>query len=171
MLEDGARAVLHREGVVIDTVDLTLFDLTVVGQDSLVFLAVRTDSVPITTPTQSWHESSPTEHVFWTPQSRRELRDILPFFFASSSSPIVHGSVIYYWGIAPRNPTNRLYAMRYDFRTAHLDSVFLNREDPLATDYRYHLNTPQVHASDVSFAGVVVDGATWQVIRQNPGPQ
>jgi hypothetical protein len=170
VLEDGARAVLRREGAVIDTVDLSLFDLTVVGQDSLVYLAVRTDSVPITTPTQSWRESFPTEHIFWTPESRRELRDVLPFFYAFASSPIMHGSVIYYWGLAPKAPTNRLYAMRYDFRTAHLDSLFLDREDPLATDYRYHLNTPQVHANDVSFDGVTVDAATWQVIHRDPRP-
>jgi hypothetical protein len=140
-----------------------------VGQDSLVFLAVRTDTLLQKMGKTTWYESFPTEHIFWTPASRRELRSFLPFFLADGSSPIITGgSVIHYWGIAPLKATNRLYAMRYDFRTARLDSVFLNREDPLATDYRYHLTTPQVRAHEVSFGGVVVDSAKWQIIRQEP---
>ena len=169
MMEDGQRAILRRGGVAIDTVDLN-FGVAAVGVDSLVFLPVRTDTVPITTTTPPWYESYPREHVFWTPTSRREFRELLPFFNAYFSSPTIPlESVIHYWGIQPHKPTNRLYAMRYNFRTAHLDSLFLNREDPLATDYRYHLGTPQVDSNEVSFGGVVVvDKTTWRVIRQNP---
>jgi hypothetical protein len=168
-LEYGQRAILRRAGVAIDTVDLT-FGVAAVGQDSLVFLPVRTDTVPMTRTSVLSYESSPTEHVLWTPVSRRELRELLPFFNAYFSSPrITVGSVIHYWGIGHRGDTaNRLYAMRYDFQTTRLDSLFLGREDPLATDYRYHLGLPQIHGNEVSFDRVVLDSVTWRVIRQQP---
>ena len=167
MLEEGQRAVLRRGGIMIDTVDLA-FGVASVGKDSLVFLPVRTDTAPLPTAPNA-HESFPTDHVLWTPSLRRQLRAFLPFFDAYFSSPVVTpDSAIHYWGIAPHAPTNRLYAMRYNFRTARLDSLFLNREDPLATDYRYHLGSPQIHGNNVSFDGVVLDRATWRVIRQSP---
>ena len=168
ILEEGERAVLRRGGVAIDTVDLT-FGVVAVGKDSLVFLPVRTDTVPMPTCSVPCYESFPTEHVLWTPVSRRELRHLLPFFDANFSSPTIsRESVIHYWGIQPHKPTNRVYAIRYDFRTARSDSLFLNREDPLATDYRYHLGLPQVRRNEVSFDGVVLDSTTWRIIRQNP---
>jgi hypothetical protein len=43
----------------------------------------------------------------------------------------------------------------------------LNREDALATDYRYHLGVPQIEGDKVSFDGVILDSATWRVIRQD----
>jgi hypothetical protein len=49
--------------------------------------------------------------------------------------------------------------------------VFLDREDALATDYRYHLGIPQIHGSEVSFDGVVLDASTWRVIRHDPPPR
>jgi hypothetical protein len=168
-LENGQRAILRRAGIAIDTVDLT-FGVAAVGEDSLVFLPVRTDSVPLRRTSVPSYESFPTEHVLWTPLARRELREFLPFFNSFFSSPrITHGSVIHYWGIGHRGDTaNRLYGMRYDFRTAHLDSLFLAREDPLATDYRYHLRLPQILGNEVSFDGVVLDKATWRIIRHQP---
>lgn len=165
--EDGQRAVLRHGGVTLDTVDLT-FGVAVVGQDSLVFFPVHTDTVPLTTTSVLSYESFPTEHVLWTPDSRRQLRDLLPFFNAFISSPTTpRDGVIHYWGVQPHDKTNRVYAMRYNFRTAHLDSLFLNREDPLATDYRYHFGLPQVHPSEVSFDGLVLDRTTWRLIRQD----
>jgi hypothetical protein len=169
ILEEGQRAVLRRGGITIDTVDLTTFGVAVVGEDSLVFLPVRTDTVPLPTASVPSYESFPTEHVLWTPVSRRELRGLLPFFNAFFSSPTIpRESVIHYWGLGAHG---RLYAMRYDFRSARLDSLFLNREDPFATDYRYHLGLPQIHGNEVSFDGVVLDSATWRVIRQDPPPK
>jgi hypothetical protein len=167
MLEDGGRAVLRRGATMIDTVDL-YFGVVAVGTDSLVFLPVRTDTTPVHTTEPPWFESAPTEHVFWTLESRRELRSLLPFFDAYFSSPVIEGTMIHYWGIAPNRPTNRLYAMRYDFRTGVLDSLSLNREDPLATDYRYHLTTPQIQGNEISFGDMVLDSATWRVLRREP---
>jgi len=168
MLEEGRRAMLRRAGATIDTVDLT-FGVAVVGKDSLVFLPVRTDTLPIAIDSVVWYESFPTQHVLWTPVRRRELSDLLPFFNANFSSPtIARESVIYYWGIAPHDTGSSLYAIRYDFRTARLDSLSLNREDRLATDYRYHLGLPQVRDNEVSFDGVVLDRTTWRIIRQDP---
>src|SRR5215212_7449274 len=104
-LEEGKRAVLRRGAVAIDTVDLG-FGVAPVGEDSLVFLPVRTDTVPLTTDSVPSYESSPTEHVLWTPVSRRELSDFLPLFDAYVSSPKISREwVIYYWGIARRKPT------------------------------------------------------------------
>jgi len=163
MMEDGPRAVLRRAGVTIDTVDVR-FGVKRVGDDSLVFLPVRTDTVLVMTTRDGWYESYPTEHVLWTPASRRELRDLLPFFHAYFSSPTMDESVIHYWGIA-RTDSGRVYAMRYDFRTARLDSLFLDRKDELATDYRYHFGLPQVRGNEVSFDSVVVDRTTWQRVR------
>lgn len=170
IMEDGQRAVLRRGGAVIDTVDLA-FGVAVVGKDSLVFFPVRTDTLPLTTTSVPTYESWPTEHVLWTPTSRRELRDLLPFFNAFISAAVAHGTLIYYWGVSPHDQTNRLYAMRYDFRTAHLDSLYLNREDQLGTDYRYHLGTPQIHGNEVSFRDIVLDRTTWRIIREEPRPQ
>ncbi|HEY3746787.1 MAG TPA: hypothetical protein VGL17_11125, partial [Gemmatimonadaceae bacterium] len=165
--EDGQRAVLRRGGVAIDTVDLT-FGVAAVGQDSLVFFPVRTDSLPLPTTSVPSYESYPTEHVLWTPVSRRELRKLLPSFNAFISSPTTpREGVIHYWGLQPHDKTNRVYAMRYNFRTAHLDSLFLDREDPVATDYRYHFGLPQIHRGEVSFDGIVVDSTTWQIIRHD----
>ena len=169
-LEEGTRAILRRGVTSIDTVDLG-FGVAAVGQDSLVFLPVRTDTVALMTDTGPSYESSRTDHVLWTPVRRRELSDFLPFFDADRSSPTIsRNSVIYYWGIARRKPTNRLYAMRYEFRTARLDSLFLNREDALETDYRYHLGLPQIDGNKISFDGVILDDPTWRVIRQQPPP-
>ena len=164
-LEEGTRAILRRGVTSIDTVDLG-FGVAAVGQDSLVFLPVRTDTVALMTDMGPSYESSRTDHVLWTPVRRRELSDFLPFFDADRSSPTIsRNSVIYYWGIARRKPTNRLYAMRYEFRTARLDSLFLNREDALETDYRYHLGLPQIDGNKISFDGEILDDATWRVIR------
>jgi len=169
--EQGQRAILRRAGVAIDTVDLT-YGVTAVGQDSLVFLPVRTDTLPnFPNAKVLTYDSFPRDYAFWSPTSRLRLRDVLPFFDSFFSSPTKpRGAVIHYWGIAPQRPTNRIYAMRYDFRAARLDSTFLNREDALATDYRYHFGTPQIHGNEVSFDGVIVDSATWLVIRHEPPP-
>lgn len=171
MLEEGQRAVLRHGEVTIDTVDLE-FGVAAVGEDSLVFLRVRTDSARLPTSPTPAYESFPTDHVLWTPASQRKLSDFLRFFDPYFSSPrIVGTSGLLYWGIAPRVGTNGLYAMRYDFRSARLDSLFLNREDPLATDYRYHLGRPQMRGSEVAFDSVVLDATTWRRLRQSPSPK
>lgn len=95
--EEGDRAVLRRRGIVIDTVDIN-FGILFGGKDSLVFLPVRTDTVPFVLDSIVEYQSGQTEHVLWTPGLRRELRDILPFFDSFFSSPtIVDKPAIYYW--------------------------------------------------------------------------
>ena len=166
--EAGQRGVLRRGGVAIDTVDLT-YGVTAVGEDSLIFLPVRTDTVPeLPNAKLLPSAASLTDYTFWTPTARHRLRDLLPFFDSFLSSPTKpRDGVIHYWGIALQRPTNRIYAMRYDFRAARLDSIFLNREDALATDYRYHFGTPQIRGDVVSFDRLIVDRATWRLIRQD----
>jgi hypothetical protein len=163
MLEEGARGVLRRGSVAVDTVDLT-FGVAAVGKDSLVFLEVRTDTTPVHTTEPPWFESFPTEYVLWTPSSQRKLSELLPFFHPYFSSPIVTAdAMILYWGLARRDSTNAVYAMRYTVSSARVDSLFLNRYDPLATDYRYHFGHPQVRGTEVAFDSVIVDAATWRL--------
>lgn len=167
MLEGGKRAILRREGALIDTVDVDV-GVYPIGKDSLVFLLVRTDSVPFFHDSTAFYEDSATEYVLWTPIWRRELRDLLPFFKSDNSSPLIaNNSVIYYWGIASPGPEYRVYAMRYDFRTAKLDSLFTHVDD-LGSDYRYYLRTPRISDTEVDFRGSRLDRATWRLIPPDP---
>jgi hypothetical protein len=158
----GKQALLRRAGTTIDTVDLT-FGIVSVGTDSLVFVPVRSGSI---SPGDSlaWVETFPTEHVLWTPSRRRELREFLPLFQDSSSPIVTTESIIYYWGIAPAEQAFRTYAMRYDFRTTRLDSLFL-RVDDMASDRRFHLSEPEISATEVSFGGHRMDRKTWRRIH------
>jgi hypothetical protein len=87
------------------------------------------------------------------------------------AAPAIKPPVLYYWGVKPHGNKSRLYAMRYDFRTARLDSLFLNREDRIATDYRFHLGTTQLHGEEISFGGVILHRTKWQSIRQDSLPK
>jgi len=169
-VENGDRAILRRGNEVIDTVALE-FEVVTVGKDSLIFLAVRHHTeLFIPGDSSSGYESFPTEYIFWTPSSRRELRGFLPFFKSDNSSPIVSDeSVIHYWGIATPAPEFRVYAMRYDFRTTRVDSLFTHVDD-LASDYRYYLPVPRVSDTAVSFGGLRLDKTTWKAIGRDPPP-
>jgi hypothetical protein len=165
--EEGQRAVLRRGREIIETVDLA-FGVLAAGRDSLVFLPIRTDSVGWSDGTYVHHESSPTEHVLWTPQRRRKLSVVLPLFNADFSSPTIADKLaIDYWGFSPDSGEVRVYAMRYDFRTTRLDSLFLRRERGVATDYRWVYGVPQINGTEVSFDGVVLDRKTWRVVRKD----
>ena len=165
MLEEGQRAVLRHGDVMIDTVDVGN-GVNVVGKDSLVFLQVQTDTTPFHMGTVTSYESFPTDFFLWSPSARRKLSEVVPYFDSYFSSPRISGdSTMVYWGIARRDSTNALYAMRYHFRTGHLDSVSLDRRDPLATDYRYHLGSPLERGKEVLFDSVTVDATTWRVLR------
>jgi hypothetical protein len=61
--------------------------------------------------------------------------------------------------------------MRYDFRTARLDSLFLGPGCERDTDYRYYYGVPQIKGAEVSFDGVVLDRKTWRMIRKDPPPK
>jgi hypothetical protein len=167
--EEGKRAVLRHGREIIDTVDLA-FGVLAAGKDSLVFLPIRTDSVGFSDGAGSIvHESSPSVHFLWTPLRRRKLSDVLPFFNADLSSPTIADKLaIHYWGLPHRDTTCRLYAMRYDFRTARLDSLFLRHQSVGPTDYRYVFGVPQIKGAEVSFGRVVVDRGAWHVIRKDP---
>ena len=168
VLEEGPKAVLRRGNVAIDTVDLT-FGVVVVGQDSLIFRPVRHDTIAVEIDSTRFYESSPAQHVLWTPPFRRELRELVPFFDAFLSNPVVSdGSTLYYWGIRPHGKTNRLYAMQYRFRTAHLDSLYLDREDGLHTDFGGYLRGPEVEGDEVSFDDIVLDKRSWRIVRRKP---
>jgi hypothetical protein len=154
----GNQALLRRAGTTIDTVDLT-FGVVSVGTDSLVFVPVRSGAI---TPgdSLSWVETSPIDHVLWTPTRRRELREFVPLFLRRSSPIVTNESIMYYWGITRADQAFSTYAMRYNFRTAQVDSLFL-REDDMATDRRFHLSEPEISATEVSFGGHRMDRKTW----------
>lgn len=168
-LEDGKRAVLRRGREIIDTVDID-FGVAAVGTDSLVFFPVRTGSIPQRMDSTVWYETFLTSHVLWTPLRRRELSDVVPFFDANLSSPAMASESVIYWGFAPAEICRR-YAMRYDFRTARLDSLFLGPGCERNTDYRYYYGVPQIRGAEVSFDGVVLDRKMWRKIREDPPPK
>jgi hypothetical protein len=150
-------------------VDLT-FGVIPVGKDSLVFLPVRTTDYPSEKDSQSYSETATAEHVLWAPAMRRELLGHIPFFVSYFSSPIVtNESMIYYWGITRSEPRTKVYAMRYNFRTAALDSVFLELND-IESDFRFYLSEPEVSDSVVMFGGYRVDQKTWRRIVPQPPP-
>lgn len=163
----GEQALLRRAGTTIDTVDLT-FGVVSVGTDSLVFLPVRSERF-FSGESVVGVDISPTDHVLWTPSRRRELREFLPLFSNASSPIVTNESIIYYWGIAPSEQAFRTYAVRYDFRTARLDSLFL-RMDHMATDSRFHLSEPEISATEVSFGGHRLDRKTWRRIPASSAP-
>jgi hypothetical protein len=171
-IEYGDQGVLRRGGVAIDTIDLT-FGLAFVGRDSLVFLPVRSDSFPNTEDsTEFFREDATREHLLWTPSGRRELRDWLPYFDTHWSTPsVLDSTAIYYWGIAPprRQQLLRLYAIRYDFRSRRLDSLYVG-EDDIATDYRYYLGSPRVEGDVIMYGSAPIDPLSWR-IRTLPGSE
>lgn len=162
--DGGDRALLRRAGTTIDTIDLT-FGVVSVGTDSLVFIPVRSGSI-MSGDSVVWVETSPTDFVLWTPSRRRALSEFVPLFLDRSSPIVTDESIMYYWGIARSEAAFRTYAMRYDFRTAQVDSLFL-REDDMATDRRFHLSEPEISATEVSFGGHRMDRKTWRRIPNN----
>jgi hypothetical protein len=161
---EGKRAVLRHGQEIIDTVDLD-FGVLSAGKDSLVFLPIRTDSAGFDIGDGVIvHESSPTAHILWTPLRRRKLSDVLPYFDTDLSSPTIADTLaIHYWGL---HTPCRLYAMRYDFRTARLDSLFLKHHRMIATDAQDFFGVPHIRGTEVSFGEMMVDRKTWRVVHK-----
>ena len=112
-------------------------------------------------------EDFTAEYVLWTPHSVRELRELVPYFNSYFSSPVISASVLYYWGITPGDDLRPLYAMRYDFRSGRLDSLYVRMEG-FGTDYRYYLPIPRIGPNEVTFGDVRIDPSTWRAIHQRP---
>ena len=173
MIEEGQRVVLRANGAIIDTVEV-LFGVHQVGRDSLLFFPVRAYEVDsaeraLMSAPPAW----PGDHVLCTPDGRRMLSELVPYFDAGFSSPRVIDSAVHYWGMKPEGGEGsyRLYAMRYSPRHARLDSLFLRAESP-ATDYRYFYGPPFEEGGAIVFDGgearALIDPAAWRLIRVEP---
>lgn len=155
MIGGGQLALLHVNGAYVDSADLA-FGAHVVGRDSVVFLPVE----PFTAPSAE-RGAQVERHVLLHDGRRTVLPEILPFFDSYFSSPVVEGDALIWWGMKPAAGSGvyDLYAMRWDFSDARLDSLPLGRAG-FATDARFHLPEPTVSAAGVEFRG---DSATWLV--------
>jgi hypothetical protein len=154
----GTLAVLYVSDTFVDSVDAA-FGASKVGEDSLVFLPVRSFALD-----NGGRGAEITRHVLATRGQRRELEGWLPYFTSYFSSPVVQARSLYYWGLRPMSAAGgryELYAMRYTFGANRLDSLRLGRVE-LYTDNRFHLPPPALTDSGVVFAG---DSGTYLVDR------
>jgi len=150
MLYGGAMAVLYRDGVVLDTVDLLLGVQAVPG--GIVYQPVR--KAPY-----DHEECRPDGRCFdlhpWVLRAGRQTRDLtamVPAMHPFFSSPNVIDSVLYYWGITAANSGPfRISAMKYDFRTRRADSTYLF-SDGLETDNPGYFVPPALERDLVVYA-------------------
>ena len=145
MIGGGRRAVLEREGRLLDTVDLA-FGVHSVGRDSLLFLPVRTGHFEVDTEGDSTGYPEITEHVLWTPVARRPLKERLPYFFPYFSSPTFADGALHYWGmrgLSPKTGRYLLYAARWRIASDAIDTLPLDSVT-LLTDARGALPEPVV---------------------------
>jgi hypothetical protein len=154
----GSRGLLYIGRRFVDTVDLD-FGVHVVGRDSILFLPVR--------------EADITNHVLLARNRRVKLKNRLPYLDDYFSSPNVKGKVIYYWGqrLMPGDQ-RRLYAMRYDFGRAHLDSLPLDYFNA-GTDFRFYFSPPEIQGDSVVFTDqcfTYAVGGKFKSIHRRPTP-
>ena len=139
MMYGGAMALLTRDGVVLDTVDLLIGVRAVPG--GVVYQQV--------TQAGAHEECGPDGICFdlgpWVLRDGkrvRDLADLVPAMHPFHSSPNVIDSVLFYWGItAADSGTFRISAMKYDFGRGVADSTYLYSEG-LETDNPGHLEPP-----------------------------
>lgn len=148
----GRYALLYHDGALTDTVDLA-FGVPATGEGSILFLPVsRSHGDP---PAEDWFGIE--HHVMFDGEDRTPLGDLVPYFNPGFSSPAVPGKRLYYWGIRPSD--GMLYAMRYDFGDAGLDSTSLG-DEVLGTDFRFNLRPPELAGDVVVFRG---QGTRWEL--------
>ena len=150
----GALALLERRGVVVDSVDLAT-GVHVVGRDSLLYLPVHADSFFPS-------DADVGRLVLLHGDDRVDLEGRLPYLRSRLSSPVVHERSLMYWGLRPiaaEIGLHMLYAMRYDFASAGLDSLPLGQLS-LETDDRWHLAPPASYGTGIVYAA---DSLRWVV--------
>jgi hypothetical protein len=145
MVDGGRRAVLERDGVMIDTVDLA-FGVHALGRDTLLFLPVRTGYFEVGANGDSTGYPAIGEHVLWTRGERRSIKPRLPWFEPYFSSPTFADGALHYWGLRPlREEGGRymVYAGRWRVAADVVDTLALDSLD-LHTDARGALAEPVV---------------------------
>jgi len=149
----GWRAVLRRGDEVVDSIDV-VFGAHLVGQDSIIYLQVRSEDHPVVGVLDG-----PTEHVLSHLGHTTPLRSWLPVFDDHFSSPSVVDRVLVYWGLERSEHARRLYAVRYSFADQTLDSVQLV-DTLLETNNRGFLAPPLREGGDYVFESPL---GTWLV--------
>jgi hypothetical protein len=105
------------------------FGVHAVGKDSLVFLPVIADDID--------------DHIIYDGASCVKLASTLPYLDSYFSSPSIANNDFRYWGLKKLSDTAyAIYAMRFRFRQARLDSLPLDTVR-LATDYRFYFAAPR----------------------------
>ena len=145
VLSGGEYALLLRDGVVLDSVDL-YFGVHRLNNGSVVFLPVEpspSEEVP--------DGMEVAEHVVFDGRRRVRLNTFLPHFSDYFSSPNVVEGILYYWGLE-RLPTGeyRVYAQRYDAAARRINACFLVQAE-VATDNRGHFAPPTSEGGGVRF--------------------
>ena len=145
MVDGGRRAVLERDGAVIDTVDLA-FGVHALGPDTLLFLPVRTDYFEVGPGGDSTGYPAIREHVLWTSGARRPIAPRLPWFEPYFSSPTFADGALHYWGLRPLRAEGgryMVYAGRWRIAADVVDTLPLDTIE-LYTDSRGALPEPVV---------------------------
>jgi hypothetical protein len=144
-LYGGNFAVLRRNGVVTDSIDL-YFGFHRLNSGAVVFLPVRS------APSDIGPEGIDIgDYVIVDGDRRVLLKTILPHFSDYFSSPGVLNGVLYYWGLEEVNPGDyRIHAQRYDPAARSIDGCFLVRAE-VATDNRGHFTPPRAERGGIRF--------------------
>ena len=145
MVDGGRRAVLERNGAMIDTVDLD-FGVHALGGDSLLFLPVRTEYFEVDADGDSTGHPAIKEHVIWTAAGRTPIKPRLPWFEPYFSSPTFADGALHYWGLRPLRAEGgryMVYAGRWRVATDILDTLALDSIE-LYTESRGALAEPVV---------------------------
>lgn len=120
--DTAARAVLKRNGIVIDTVDAR-FGAELVGEDSVLFATVRAGAI--------------TEYVLFDGGTRTPVPSIVPDFDIKLSSPSVIEGALLYWGIRRTGNADSVFAVRYEFRRRRLNPLPLPAKLDAVTGAHY----------------------------------
>jgi hypothetical protein len=144
----GSRALLHRNGAVIDTVDVA-FGVQRVGRDSVIFLPVRSDTAIAGADTGA-NAAHITEHVVFDGATRTLVKDMVPHFDSRYSSPAVLAGALYYWGIFESNGIDSVQAVRYEFARRRLNALPLPVTRPATAD-RFFFTPPFLDGKEFVF--------------------
>ncbi len=142
-VSSGTMALLHRNGVFIDSVDVA-FGVPRVGRDSVLFLPVRSASgaTGVTT--------SITDHVLFDGTNRKLLKDIVPHFDSHFSSPAMLAGALYYWGFFQSTGIDSVQAVRYEFKRKRLNQLPLPATFG-GTDDRFYFTPPFLDRKEFVF--------------------
>ena len=143
LISTGTMALLRRDDVVIDSVDLA-FGVQHVGRDSVLFLPVRSDSSP------EGMVRNITDHVLYDGRTTTPLRDIVPHFNSLFSSPAVIDGALLYWGLHNVNGIDSVKAVRYEFGRRRLNIQPLT-DSIIGTDDRFYFTPPHLEGKEIVF--------------------